>query len=99
MLFNYQKGRGQNGSKELLAHYHGYLQCDVYMVYNKIVPDLEITLAGCMVHARLKFHDELDSDEKRVQVALGLWRKIYVEKRIIKEETSKDLEIRRELLD
>jgi len=30
-LFNYRKGRGQNGPKELLAGYNGYLQCDGYI--------------------------------------------------------------------
>lgn len=87
VLFNYRKGRGQNGPKELLAHYNGYLQCDGYTVYDKIGADPDITLAGCLVHARRKFHDALDSDKKRAQIALELFRKMYLEERIIKEET------------
>ena len=64
-LFNYRKGRGQNGPKELLAGYNGYLQCDGYAVYDKIGADPKITLAGCLVHTRRKFCDALDSDRKR----------------------------------
>ena len=63
VLFNYRKGRGQHGSKELLAHYRGYLQCDGYVAYDKIGAVPKITLAGCLVHARRKFHDALDSDK------------------------------------
>jgi len=90
VLFNYRKGRGQNGPKELLADYKGYLQCDGYTVYDKIGTDPKITLAGCLVHARRKFHDALDSDKKRAQTALTLFRKMYLQERTIKEETQHD---------
>jgi len=49
VLFNYCKGRGQNGPKELLANYKGYLQCDGYTVYDKIEADPNINLAGWML--------------------------------------------------
>ncbi|KKL47944.1 hypothetical protein LCGC14_2330480, partial [marine sediment metagenome] len=90
VLFNYRKGRGRNGPKELLAVYHGYLQCDGYTVYDKIGADPKITLAGCLVHARRKFHDAQDSDKKRAQTALALFRKIYLEERDVKEEAPDD---------
>jgi len=90
VLFNYRKGRGQHGPKELLADYTGYLQCDGYTVYDKIGTDPKITLAGCLVHARRKFHDALDSDKKRAQIALALFRKIYLKERTIREETQSD---------
>lgn len=99
VLFNYRKGRGQNGPKELLAGYKGYLQCDGYSVYDKIGADPNITLAGCLVHARRKFHDALDSDKKRAQIALELFRKIYTQERVIKEEVQNDFEKRKELKD
>lgn len=90
VLFNYRKGRGQHGPKELLADYTGYLQCDGYTVYDKIGTDPKITLAGCLVHARRKFHDALDSDKKRAQIALALFREIYLKERTIREETQSD---------
>lgn len=90
VLFNYRKGRGQNGPKELLADYTGYLQCDGYTVYDKIGADSNITLTGCLVHARRKFYEALDSDKKRAQTALVLFRKMYLEERAIKEKTPND---------
>jgi transposase len=99
VLFNYRKGRGQNGPKELLADYHGYLQCDGYTVYDKIGTDPKITLAGCLVHARRKFHDALDSDKKHAEKALAIFREIYLEERKIKEEAQDDLKARKTLRD
>jgi transposase len=90
VLFNYRKGRGQHGPKELLADYSGYLQCDGYTVYDKIGADPEITLAGCLVHARRKFHDAQDSDKKRAQIALAIFSDIYQQERHIKEITPED---------
>jgi len=95
VLFNYRKGRGQHGPKELLADYNGYLQCDGYTVYDKIGADPTIILAGCLVHARRKFNDALDSDKKRAQVALTLFRNIYLQERAIKEETPNDFDKRK----
>jgi transposase len=95
VLFNYRKGRGQHGPKELLAHYNGYLQCDGYTVYDKIGADPNIVLAGCLVHARRKFYDALDSDRKRAQTALEFFRKMYLEERAVKEEAPNDFEQRK----
>ncbi len=99
VLFNYRKGRGQNGPKELLADYHGYLQCDGYTVYDKTGADPDITLAGCLAHARRKFHDALDSDKKRARTALGLFREMYLGERTIKEGTPDDFGKRKLLRD
>lgn len=99
VLFNYRKGRGRNGPKELLAGYKGHLQCDGYTVYDKIGADPKITLAGCLVHARRKFHDALDSDKKRAEKVLAIFRKMYLEERAIKEEAPDDFGERKELRD
>ena len=99
VLFNYRKGRGQNGPKELLADYSGYLQCDGYPVYDKIGTNPNITLAGCLVHARRKFHESLLSDKKRAQTALALFRKMYLEERAIKEDVQNDFIKRKALRD
>jgi hypothetical protein len=99
VLFNYRKGREQNGPKELLADYRGYLQCDGYVVYDKIGAVPEITLAGCLVHARRKFHDALDSDKLKAEKAMAIFRQIYLEERNIKEQASQDYELRKTLRD
>lgn len=90
VFFNYRKGRGQNGPKELLSDYQGYLQCDGYSVYDKIGKNIEIILVGCLVHGRRKFHDALDNDPVRAKYALSIFTHIY---RIEKELKSiEDLE-------
>ncbi|KAA1241546.1 IS66 family transposase, partial [Aquimarina sp. RZ0] len=93
VLFNYRKGRGQNGPKELLASYSGYVQCDGYNVYDKIaVGHKHITLAGCLVHARRKFYEALDNDKLRAEKALTIFRDIYKKEREIKEGANGDIE-------
>ena len=87
VLFNYHKGRGQNGPKELLANYRGILQCDGYSVYDKIGAKPGIYLAGCLVQARRKFFDAQDSDPVRAQQALEWFKQIYSLEREIKEQT------------
>ena len=95
VLFNYRKGRGQHGPKELLAHYRGYLQCDGYVAYDKIGAVPKITLAGCLVHARRKFHDALDSDKIKDAKAMVIFRQIYLEERNIKEQAGQNHELRK----
>ena len=97
VLFNYRKGRGQHGPKELLAPYSGYLQCDGYTVYDKIGTAPNITLAGCPVHARRKFHDALDNDKARAEKALAIFREIYREERQVKGQSDGDVEKTRTL--
>lgn len=96
VLFNYHKGRGQNGPKEFLADYEGILQCDGYSVYDKIGAKPGIELAGCLVHARRKFFDAQDSDPVRAQQALEWFKQIYKLERDIKEQTQ-DFDLRKKL--
>lgn len=97
VLFNYRKGRGQHGPKELLAHYKGYLQCDGYSVYDKIGADPKITLVGCLAHVRRKFHDALNNDKIRAEKALRLFREIYLKARKIKAQTQDDFDKTKQL--
>lgn len=97
VLFNYRKGRRQNGPKELLVDYKGYLQCDGYSVYDKIGADPQITLVGCLAHGRRKFHEALKNDKARAEKALGIFREIYMEDRKIKEQAKDDFHKRKQL--
>lgn len=82
-LFHYRKGRGMAGPKEMLENYQGYLQCDGYGVYDKIGQKPEITLVGCLAHARRKFFDAQQNDKARSQYALEIFGKIYSAQREI----------------
>lgn len=97
VLFNYRKGRGQHGPKEFLDGYSGYIQCDGYTVYDKIGMNPDITMAGCLVHARRKFVDARDQDKARAEKALAIFSEIYREERVIKEAAAGDADMRKEL--
>ncbi len=87
--FNYRKGRGMNGPKEVLFDYVGYVQCDGYTVYDEIAAKQDgITLLGCLVHARRYFDQSKDSDEKRSSYALSLLGQIYRHERELKQKAS-----------
>ena len=86
VLFNYQKGRGKQGPKSLLANYEGYLQTDGYVVYDKICRGKTITLLGCMAHARRYFFKAQDSDPQRANQALQYFKALYQIERQIQEQ-------------
>jgi len=97
VLFNYRKGRGQAGPKEILENYQGYLQCDGYKVYDKIGVQNGITLVGCLVHARRKFYDALDNDPSRAKYALAIFSKIYHYEKLIKEKSGDNQTLKQQL--
>ena len=56
ILFDYQVGRSGDYAKNFLKDWKGsYLHCDGYGGYKKL-KDI-VTLCGCFVHAKRKFHD------------------------------------------
>lgn len=86
VLFDYRKGRGKAGPKEILQNYRGIIQCDGWQVYDKIAKSRsDITLAGCLAHARRKFYEAKDSDSPRAHHALGIITKIYTHERSAKQ--------------
>lgn len=100
VLFDYRKGRGQNGPKEILANYQGYLQCDGYRVYNKIGLQDGITLVGCLAHARRKFYEAQDNDPERAKHVLKLFAEIYkLDKQISQTFADKKEEIQKQRLE
>ena len=89
VLFNYRKGRGKHGPKQMLSQYAGYLQCDGYQVYDKIGARQNITLVGCVAHARRKFYEAIPTDKQNSEHVLGLIQKIYaLEKQIRQQDYS-----------
>ncbi len=84
VLFDYRKGRGMHGPKELLADYKGILQCDGYSVYDKLARTSEMTLAGCLAHVRRKYVEAKDSDAILAKYALEIFSQIYTHESIAK---------------
>lgn len=77
ILFDYRKGRDEDGPKEFLRDYQGWLQADGYGVYDKIGAKKGIELVGCHVHARRKFFEAKEYDRKRAEHALKVYRLLY----------------------
>ena len=90
IIFKYRKGRGNNGPKEFLGNYCGYLQCDGYKVYDKIGQRQEINLVGCHVHARRYFIKAKDAGNKQVDDALIIYQKIYQIEKACRDMTAEE---------
>ncbi len=85
VVFQYRKGRGSNGPKEMLAGYQGYLQTDGYIVYDKIAKAGKFELVGCWAHARRKFFDALKFDKERSEFVLEKIKTIYLHEKECKD--------------
>ncbi len=78
VLFDYRKGRGQEGPKELLAQYSGTLQCDGYSAYDIFEREpYNLTLLACFAHVRRKFDEAKLNDKIRAEYMLGKIQKLY----------------------
>lgn len=83
VVFQYRKGRGAHGPKEMLATHEGYLQTDGYVVYDKIAKSKKevLQLVGCWAHARRKFFEALKYDQERASYFLEKIKTIYLHDR------------------
>ena len=77
VLFDYRKGRGREGPALLLKDFKGFLQTDGYSVYETLTGKTNITLLGCMAHARRYFDKAKDNDKTRSDQALSNFRSLY----------------------
>lgn len=78
VLFEYQRGRGQEGPAELLADFRGVLQTDGYGVYSSLfAASPSVTLAACMAHVRRKFDEAVGDDAVRAKYAVEQIGKLY----------------------
>lgn len=100
VLFDYQKGRGREGPRQMLKKYKGYLQTDGYGVYEEFGKIPGITLLGCMAHARRYFEQALDNDHQRASYFLRQVQQLYHIEQTLRDENAdweKRLEIRHRL--
>ena len=93
VLFDYQKGRGREGPAELLKSFKGYLQTDGYAVYEQYDTHPDITLLGCMAHARRYFIKAQSNDPKRAAYFLDQVGRLYDIERQLKEDQANADEI------
>jgi transposase len=93
VLFDYKPGRGKRGPAELLKNFKGFLQTDGYQVYEEYGRREDITLVGCMAHARRYFDKALDSHREKAQHVIELLQKVYEVEREIKLNALTEQEI------
>lgn len=86
VVMDYQPTRGAIATKDMLAHFRGYLQSDGYGVYEKIGLRKEVTPVACWAHARREFERALENDKNRGTKALSLIQQLYAIERKAKEE-------------
>lgn len=77
VVFNYSKGRSAQFPTEFLKDYHGYLQTDGYGVYDAFEQKNEITLVGCMAHARRYFVEASGNDKQRAEYFIAQLQGLY----------------------
>ena len=95
VLFTYNKGRSREAPEEILDNFTGTLQTDGYKVYQVLRTQGEITLMGCMAHARRYFDKAVSNDKQRAEHVLALMQKLYVIERKAKERQVNDATKRR----
>jgi len=86
VLFDYRSSRSREGPDELLKNFKGYLQTDGYKVYESFADNKDITLLGCMAHARRGFEKALDYHKDKASYAMALFQKLYAIERQAKEQ-------------
>jgi hypothetical protein len=77
VLYDYRKGRGREGPKEMLNGFRGYLQSDGYNVYDWFGKKKEITLVNCWAHARRYFEKTQDYNREASEHVLTEIQKLY----------------------
>ena len=85
VLFDYNKGRNKAVPESLFENFTGTLQTDGYKVYQDLRTKGEITLLGCMAHARRYFDKAKDNDKKRAEHVLTEMQKLYAIERKARE--------------
>lgn len=77
VLFVYNKGRSRAAPEKVLNDFTGTLQTDGYKVYQGLNTKGDITLMGCMAHARRYFEKSLDNDRERSAYVLKQMQRLY----------------------
>lgn len=78
VMFYYDRGsRGHHVAREILGGYRGNVQSDGYEAYEQFERVEGITMYGCWAHARRKFVDAIDEDERHASEAVLYIGKLY----------------------
>lgn len=84
-VYDYTPSRQRAGPAKWLESFSGYLQADAYGGYDGIYHSQGVTEVACWAHARRKFYDAQDSDERRAAEMLTLIGQLYSIEREVKD--------------
>ncbi|MDX1580671.1 MAG: IS66 family transposase, partial [Alphaproteobacteria bacterium] len=85
-FFHYDPGRGGDVPRNMLENFSGFLQNDGFTGYDQFHQSPEITLVGCMAHARRKFKEALTNDKRRAEWMLERLQDLYAIERQARQE-------------
>ncbi|WP_437915725.1 transposase [Sorangium sp. So ce302] len=85
-LFRFTPRHNQDGPKEFLRGYKGYVQADASSVYEELFRTEQVTEVGCWAHRRRRFFEAMSSDRERAMTALGFIHQLFAI-----DEATKDL--------
>ncbi len=94
LVYDYTPDRTRAGPQRFLADYKGYLQADAYGGYDGIYHKGNVTEVACWAHARRKFFDAKETDQRRAGEMLAMVRELYVveaEARELDHDARRDL--------
>jgi transposase len=78
VVFHYDMGsRGYETARKLLRGYRGTIQTDGYGAYDQFEGDPHIQVIGCWAHARRKFSDAIEEDNRKASEGLVYINKLY----------------------
>ena len=105
ILYDYQKTRNASHPRNFLKDYTGVCVTDGYQVYHTLEKEREdLTIAGCWVHCRRRFHEALEVIPKALQSEsiLNLLMKqiqaIYREEGKLSKLSAKERQMQRQLV-
>lgn len=95
VFFDYQAGRGEQHTHDILKDYKGIIQTDGWQVYENVAEkNKDIIQICCLAHARRKYKDAEPYDKDRSAYALGRFKALYDIERQCKEKGLTDEQIK-----
>jgi transposase len=76
-VFDFTPNHTQEGAKNFLAGFTGYLQADGYTGYDALYAEGRVVEVACWAHSRRKFYEAQTSDPARAHQALAHIRLLY----------------------
>jgi len=70
-VYDFTLTRERDGPQGFLQGFEGYLQADAYSGYDCLYAGDSVTEVACMIHARRYWHQAIDNDPARANMALG----------------------------